>query len=200
MKLYFTPGACSLAPHIVLEELGLSHELDQVDLKAKKTQSGADFLSLNAKGYVPALQLDNGHLLTEGLVISQYLADLKPEAGLIPAAGEERYQLQSVMVFISTELHKPMGSMFNPAQSADARQAAEATLTKRLGWIVEQLGDNDYLFANQFSIADAYLFTVLNWANIVKFDLTPWPTLAAFSARVAQRPAVQAALKAEGLI
>ncbi|WP_068712828.1 glutathione transferase GstA [Vibrio tritonius] len=200
MKLYFTPGACSLAPHIVLEELGLSHELDQVDLKAKKTQSGADFLALNAKGYVPALQLDNGHLLTEGLVISQYLADLKPEAGLIPAAGEERYQLQSVMVFISTELHKPMGSMFNPAQSADARQAAEATLTKRLGWIVEQLGDNDYLFANQFSIADAYLFTVLNWANIVKFDLTPWPTLAAFSARVAQRPAVQAALKAEGLI
>lgn len=200
MKLYFTPGACSLAPHIVLEELGLSHELDQVDLKAKKTQSGADFLSLNAKGYVPALQLDNGHLLTEGLVISQYLADLKPEAGLIPAAGEERYQLQSVMVFISTELHKPMGSMFNPAQSADARQAAEATLTKRLGWIVEQLGDNDYLFANQFSIADAYLFTVLNWANIVKFDLTPWPTLAAFSARIAQRPAVQAALKAEGLI
>ncbi|WP_342608290.1 glutathione transferase GstA [Vibrio tritonius] len=200
MKLYFTPGACSLAPHIVLEELGLSHELDQVDLKSKKTQSGADFLALNAKGYVPALQLDNGHLLTEGLVISQYLADLKPEAGLIPAAGEERYQLQSVMVFISTELHKPMGSMFNPAQSADARQAAEATLTKRLGWIVEQLGDNDYLFANQFSIADAYLFTVLNWANIVKFDLTPWPALAAFSARIAQRPAVQAALKAEGLI
>ncbi|WPC75004.1 glutathione transferase GstA [Vibrio porteresiae] len=200
MKLYFTPGACSLAPHIVLEELGLSHELDKVDLKAKKTQSGADFLALNAKGYVPALQLDNGHILTEGLVISQYLADQKPEAGLIPAAGEERYQLQSLMVFISTELHKPMGSMFNPAQSADARQAAEATLTKRLGWIVEQLGDNDYLFANQFSIADAYLFTVLNWANIVKFDLTPWPTLAAFSARVAQRPAVQAALKAEGLI
>lgn len=200
MKLYFTPGACSLAPHIVLEELGLSHVLDKVDLKAKKTQSGADFLALNAKGYVPALQLDNGHILTEGLVISQYLADQKPEAGLIPAAGEERYQLQSLMVFISTELHKPMGSMFNPAQSADARQAAEATLTKRLGWIVEQLGDNEYLFANQFSIADAYLFTVLNWANIVKFDVTPWPTLAAFSARVAQRPAVQAALKAEGLI
>ena len=200
MKLYFTPGACSVAPHIVLEELGLPFELVQVDLKEKKTATGEDYLAINSKGYVPALQLDNGDLLTEGLVISQYIADLKPAANLVPSSGEARYQLQSLMVFISTEIHKPMGSMFNPKQSADARAITETLLNKRLTWIADTLGNNDYLFNNQFSIADAYLFTVLNWAGIVKFDLSPWPTLQAFSARIAERPATQAALKAEGLI
>ncbi len=200
MKLYFTPGACSLAPHIVLEELGFSYEVEQVDLKTKKTKSDQDYLTINAKGYVPALQLDNGHILTEGLVISQFLADQRPEANLIPQDGEERYQLLSLMVYIASELHKPMGSMFNPKQTAEVRSSTEKLLTKRINWIVEQMGNHDFVYGNTFTIADAYLFTVLNWANIVKFDLSVWPTLQEYTKRIAQRPSVQAVLKAEGLL
>lgn len=200
MKLYFTPGACSLAPHIILEELAIAHTLEQVDLKTKVTISGSDYLSINSKGYVPALELENGHLLTEGNVISQYLADMKPESNLIPTNGEARYQLQSLMVFISTELHKPMGSLFNPNQSNDWKDASKGLLAKRLDWLKDQIGHQSFLTGEQFTIADAYLFTVLNWAKMVEFDLTPWPVFASYLERIANRPAVQKALEAEGLI
>ena len=200
MKLYFTPGACSLAPHIVLEELGFPFELEQVDIPSHKTLSGEDYLQVNSKGYVPALLMDDGTLLTEGIVISQFLAEMKPEAGLVPADSMARYQLQSLLVYLATEIHKPMGAMFNPNLTAEARAATEALLTKRLSWLVEELGDKQYLFQNRFSIADAYLFTILGWAGIVKFDLSPWSALEAYRLRVAGRSAVQKAMKAEGLI
>jgi glutathione S-transferase len=201
MKLYLSSGACSLAPHIALLEAGLPFETEKVDLKAKLTASGADFTTINSKGYVPALALDNGQVLTEGAAVLQYIADQKPEAGLAPAAGTlARYQLQEWLTFISSEIHKPMGSMFNPAQSADWKTAVTATLTKRLDWLTTQLDGKDYLLNNQFSVADAYLFTVLNWANFVGFSMAPWPVVQAFSARVAARPKVVEALKAEGLV
>ncbi|MGY4533926.1 glutathione S-transferase [Pseudomonas sp. TE3786] len=201
MKLYFSSGACSLAPHIALLEAGVPFELEKVDLKAKLTASGADFTAINSKGYVPALVLDNGQLLTEGAAVLQYIADLKPDSGLAPAAGTlARYQLQEWLTFISSEIHKPMGSMFNPAQSADWKAAVTATLTKRLDWLNAQLAGKDYLLNNQFSVADAYLFTVLNWANFVGFSMAPWPVVQAFSARVAARPKVVEALQGEGLV
>lgn len=201
MKLYISPGACSLAPHIVLLEAGLPFETERVDLKAKVTASGADFTAINSKGYVPALGLDNGQVLTEGAAILQYLADQKPEANLAPAAGTfARYQLQEWLTFISSEVHKPLATMFNPAQSADWKAAVTATLGKRLDWLSAQLDGKEYLLANQFSVADAYLFTVLNWSNFVGFSLANWPVVQAFMARVAARPQVQAALKAEGLV
>lgn len=200
MKLYLSPGACSLAPHIVLLEAGLPFETERVDLKAKLTASGADFSAINSKGYVPALGLDNGQVLTEGAAILQYLADQKPEANLAPAAGTfARYQLQEWLTFISSEVHKPLATMFNPAQSADWKAAVTATLSKRLDWLSAQLDGKEYLLANQFGVADAYLFTVLNWSNFVGFSLANWPVVQAFMARVAARPQVQAALKAEGL-
>lgn len=201
MKLYFSSGACSLAPHIALLEAGLAFEAEKVDLKAKLTATGADFTAINPKGYVPALVLDNGQLLTEGAAVLQYIADQNPAAGLAPAAGTlARYRLQEWLTFIASEIHKPMGSMFNPAQSADWKAAVTATLTKRLDWLSGQLEGKDYLLDNQFSVADAYLFTVLNWANFVGFSMVAWPVVQAFSARVAARPRVVEALKAEGLV
>lgn len=201
MKLFYTPGACSLSPHIALEEVGATFTLEKVDLKTKKTESGADFTTINSKGYIPALQLDDGSLLTEGTVIAQYVADLKPEAGLIPAAGSaERYKVLEWLSFISTELHKPMGSLFNPAQTPDWKQASVATLNKRLDWLSSALAGKTWLQGEQFTVADGYLFTVLGWSKIVGFSLDSWPELQAFAGRVAARPAVQRALKAEGLI
>ncbi|MEN0106530.1 MAG: glutathione transferase GstA [Pseudomonas sp.] len=201
MKLYFSSGACSLAPHIALLEAGLTFETEKVDLKAKVTASGADFTAINSKGYVPALVLDNGQLLTEGAAVLQYIADQNPAAGLAPAPGSfERYRLQEWLTFIGSEIHKPMGSMFNPAQSADWKAAVTANLGKRLDWLSQQLEGKDYLLGAQFSVADAYLFTVLNWANFVGFAMAQWPVVQAFSARVAARPKVVEALKAEGLV
>lgn len=201
MKLFYTPGACSLSPHIALEEVGATFTLEKVDLKTKKTESGADFTTINSKGYIPALQLDDGSLLTEGTVIAQYVADLKPEAGLIPAAGSaERYKVLEWLSFISTELHKPMGSLFNPAQTPDWKQASVATLNKRLDWLSSALAGKTWLQGEQFTVADGYLFTVLGWSKIVGFSLDSWPELQAFAGRVAARPAVQRSLKAEGLI
>ncbi|MEN5018462.1 glutathione transferase GstA [Erwinia sp. Eh17-17] len=201
MKLFYTPGACSLSPHIALEEINATFTLEKVDLKTKKTESGADFTTINSKGYIPALLLDDGSLLTEGTVIAQYVADLKPEAGLIPAAGTaERYKVLEWLSFISTELHKPVGSMFNPAQSADWKQATVATLNKRLDWLSSALAGKTWLQGEQFTIADGYLFTVLGWTKVVGFSLDAWPDLQAYAGRVAARPAVQRALKAEGLI
>lgn len=200
MKLFYSPGACSLAPHIALLEAGLDFSLETVDLSTKSTGAGADFLAINSKGYIPALQLDDGAVLTEGAVISLYVADLNPAAGLIPASGLARYQVLSWMTFISTEVHKPMASFFNPSQSADWRTSVETVLAKRFDWLVAELGDKAYLTGEGFTIADGYLFTVLGWAGHVGFDLSRWPALQQFQKRVAARPAVHEAMKQEGLL
>ncbi len=200
MKLFLKPGACSLSPHIVLEELGLPYQTESVDLKTKQTASGQDFLAINPKGYVPALQLDGGELLTEGPAIVQYLADLAPEKKLAPANGSlQRYQLQSWLTFIGTELHKSCSPFFNPAAPQAMKDMACANLERRLAYVAQQLEGRDYLLGGDFSVADAYLFTVLGWFKYLPVDLSAWPLLQAYQARVAARPAVQAALKAEGL-
>jgi glutathione S-transferase len=200
MKLYYSPGACSLASHIALREAGLAFELEKVDLRAKKTASGADFLAINSKGYVPALELDNGYLLTEGPAIGQYIADQKSESGLAPEAGSlERYQLQSYLNFITSELHKTIGSLFNPAMPAEWKTSVLALIDKRLTWMEAQLTGKVYLMGAQFTVADAYLFTVLRWTVPFKIDLTKYPSIKDYFARVAARPKVQEAMHAEGL-
>ncbi|WP_380182799.1 glutathione transferase GstA [Kalamiella sp. sgz302252] len=200
MKLYYHPGACSLTQHIILHETGLPHELESVDLKNKTTGSGKDFLTINSKGYVPALALDNGKMLTEGVVISQYLADLKPESGLLPVQGEARYEVLEWMSFISTELHKTLAALFNPAVEGEWKKAIVAQLSRRLHWLAKEIEGKTTLTGKSFTIADAYLFTVLNWSRFVDFSLDEWPTVQRYFAGIAERPAVQAALKAEGLI
>ena len=201
MKLYYSPGACSLSPHIVANEAGIPLELEKVDLGAKKTESGADFLAINPKGYVPVLQLDSGEVLTEGPAIIQYLADRKPQSGLAPANGTlERYRIQEWLGYINSELHKSFGPLFNPATSAEARSERIAYLYKRFALVETALAGKSWLTGEQFSIADAYLFTVTNWANFVKVDLSKFPNLLAFQARASARSAVKAALMAEGLL
>ena len=201
MKLYYAPGACSLASHIVARELGIKIDLDKVNLATKVTASGADFAALNPKGYVPALQLDDGSVLTEGTAIVQYLADTKPGAKLAPANGSlERYRLQALLGYINSELHKSYSPLFNPAASADAKAERHAYLRKRYAYIENELKGKAYLTGENFSVADAYLFTVTNWAKTVKLDLSEFPNLMAFQQRVAARPAVVAAMTAEGLI
>jgi glutathione S-transferase len=201
MKLYYSSGACSLSPHIVLLEAGLPYTLVKTDLKTKKTDSGADYLTINSKGAVPALQLDDGRVLTEGPAIVQYLADLKPESGLAPRAGTfERYQLMEILNYITSEVHKGFSPLFNPESSAEMKEAAVNALTKKFDWLAGFLDKKNFLLGNTFTVADAYLFTVLKWTRIVKIDLAKWPALAAYQARVAQRPKVQAALKEEGLL
>ena len=171
MKLYYSPGACSLSPHIVLHEAGIKADLEKVNLRSKQTESGADFNAINSKGYVPALQLDNGLVLTEGPAIVQYLADQKPGAGLAPAAGSmERLQLQEWLNFITSEVHKPLGSLFNQAMPAEWKSVVLALIDKRLSWIDAQLKGKPYLMGQSFSVADAYLFTVLRWAVYFKMD------------------------------
>jgi glutathione S-transferase len=200
LKLYYSPGACSLSPHIALREAGLTFELEQVNLKDKKTKSGEDYTKINPKGYVPALRLNDGYLLTEGPAIVQWIADQKPGSHLAPASGtSERYQLQEWLTFIGTELHKNFSPLFNPATPDATKASVVQTLAKRFAWVDEKLQGKDYLTGSQFSVADAYLFTITNWANFVKFDLKDYPNVRAFQARVAQRPKVQEALKAEGL-
>lgn len=200
MKLFFKSGACSLSPRIVLEELGLKYEAEGVDLKTRTTDSGGDYLAINPKGYVPALQLDSGEVLTEGPAIVQYLADQVPQKRLAPANGTiERYRLQSWLTFIGTEVHKQFSPLFNPASGDDAKAQARANLERRIAWIDGELAGRDYLLGNDFSVADAYLFTVLSWARFVKLDLSVHARVQAYLARLAARPGVQAALKAEGL-
>jgi len=201
MKLYFSPGACSLSPHIVAQELGLAVALEKVELGTKKLAGGADFWAINPKGYVPALALDNGELLTEGPAIVQYLADSKPEVGLIPPNGTmERYRMQEMLGYINSELHKAYSPLFRPNTPAETRQERIEHLQKRYAPLDQRLATQPYLFGDKFSVADAYLFTVTNWAKVAKVDLSAFPHIAAFQARVAARPAVQAALQAEGLI
>ena len=201
MKLYYSTGACSLSPHIVLREAGFSFELEKVNLGSKKTASGGDYLEVNPKGYVPALRLDSGDVLTEGPAIVQYLADKAPEKQLAPAAGKmERYRLIEWLNFISTELHKTFSPLFNPKVPEETKQAARDTIAARLNIVEKQLQGRDYLTGNHFSVADAYLFTVLSWARPSKFELGQWPAVQAYMQRVAARPAVHDAMKAEGLI
>ena len=200
MKLYFAPGACSLAPHIVAHELGIPLTLEKVDTSTKKVADGSDFWAVNPKGYVPALRLDNGEILTEGTAIAQYLADTKPAAKLVPANGSfERYRLQEMLGYINSEIHKTYSPLFRPTTTPELRKDREEYLRKRYGFVEKQLAKGPYLFGEQFTVADAYLFTVTNWANFVKLDLSEFPNLLAFQGRVAARPGVQAALVAEGL-
>ena len=201
MKLYYSPGACSLSPHIVASEAGLALELEKVDLASHKTASGQDFTAINPKGYVPALRLDDGSVLTEGPAIVQYLADQKPATGLAPAAGTiDRYRLQEWLTFIGTELHKSFGTLFNKASGDDAKQTAKANIAKRLSYLNDQLGSRQFLLGGNFTVADAYAFTIVNWTNFVGIDLKPYPNLVAYMGRVGARPKVQETLKAEGLL
>lgn len=201
MTLYYSPGACSLAPHIVLRETNANFTLEKVDLRAKKTETGADFSAINPKGYIPAIKLDDGEVLTEGVVMQQYLADLKPDAKLAPARGtKERRKLEELLVFLSTEVHKNFSPLFNPATPDAYKDVTKANINKRFDLLEQQLSDGrPYLTGDTFTVADAYLFTLSNWTRMTGIELSRWPNLAAFAARVAQRPAVQAALKAEGL-
>jgi glutathione S-transferase len=201
MKLFYKAGACSLASHIVLQESGLPFDIEAVDLKTKLTASGADFTAITAKGYVPALQLDSGEVLTEGPAIMQYIADQAPAKHLAPLNdGMARYRLQSWLTFIGTELHKNFTPFFNPAATSDWKAAAMANLERRLTYVAKEIDGKQFLLGNEFSIGDAYLFTVLGWAKHIDLDLNKWPALVDYQARVGARASVQAALKAEGLI
>lgn len=201
MKLYYSPGACSLSPHIVLREAGLDFELERVDLKTKRTATGSDYRDINPKGYVPALRLDNGEVLTEGPAIVQYIGDRVPHRELVPTAGTlARYRLMEWLNFISTELHKSFGALFNP-QTPDAwKSFVHGLLGQRLDFVAAQLGDQAYLMGDTFTVPDAYLFTVLNWGQWTGVDVAKWPTLKNYTARIADRPAVHAALVAERLL
>lgn len=201
MKLYFSPGACSLSPHIVLCEAGLRYELEKVDLASKMTASGADFRAVNPKGYVPALQLDDGEVLTEVPAIVQYLADRVPEKELAPAAGSiERYRAMEWLNFISTELHKNYSPLFQQNTPEETRQQAHQTLGKRLELVAQRLQASPYLSGDRFGIADTYLFTVLRWSHYVKLDLDRWPQFQGYMQRMKDRPAVHRAMLEEGLI
>ena len=201
MKLFFSPGACSLSPRIALLEAGLPFETQKVDTKTKQLDGGGDFWAINSKGYVPLLQLDNGEYLSEGPAIVQYIADQNPASGLAPAAGTiGRYRLQEMLNFITTEIHKGFSPLFDPAMSAEVKQIFKDKLGKRFDWLTKELEGKNYLMGESFTVADGYLFTVLNWGQWVGIDIAKWPVLAAFHARVAARPKVQEALKAEGLI
>lgn len=200
MKLFYSPGACSLSPHIVLREAGLPFELERVDFKSGKTASGADFKTINPKGYVPALLLDDGQVLTEGPAITQYLADLAPEKALAPAPGGlARARLQEWLTFIGTELHKSFSPLFRPGPE-ETKAAALVRLTQWFGWLNSELSARPYLLGEGFSVADAYLFVVLGWTSYLKISLEQWPALIAYQAKIGARPAVMAALKAEGLL
>lgn len=198
MKLYYSPGACSLSPHIVLRELGHDFELEKVDIRAKTTESGGDFRAITPKGYVPALQLDGGEVITEGVAIVQYLADAAGARGLAPEPGTlARTRMVEHLNFISAELHKSFGPLFH-ASSEEAKEAARIKVASRLDLLEDVFADGrDFLMGENFSVADAYLFTIVNWVHPTGIGLAKWPRIAAFVERVAQRPAVQAAMAAE---
>ncbi|MGO9513337.1 MAG: glutathione transferase GstA [Steroidobacteraceae bacterium] len=201
MKLYYSPGACSLSPHIVLLETGLPFTAEKTDLKSKKTEKGVDYFTVNPKGSVPALLLDNGQVLTEGPAIVQYIADQKPDSGLAPRAGTfERYRLMEMLNYISSEVHKSFSPLFSPSASADWKKAALENLGRKFDWLSSHIGNQKFLMGDDFTVADAYLFTVLSWSGHAGIELGKWPVLAAYHARVGHRPKVQEALKAEGLI
>ena len=201
MKLYYYPGACSMAVHIALREAGIPFDLDKVDLAKHQTANGEDYYKINPKGYVPALRLDDGQVLTEDAVLLQYVADQKPQSGLAPKAGTmERYRLMEWLNFISSEVHKTLGALFNPKITPEWKEDRIALFGRRCDFLVKTLGSKPYLTGDKFTIADAYLFTILGWANLFKLDMNKWPALTEYTGRVAARPAVKEAMKAEGLI
>lgn len=201
MKLYYSAGACSLAPHIVAKEAGLAIALERVDLRAHTTTDGSDFYGINAKGSVPFLLLDSGEYLSEGPIICQYLADLAENNTLIPAAGTmARYRVMEWQNYITSELHKSFSPLFNPASAVETKAEFAAGLKKKYAWVSAQLADKNYLTGDDFTVADAYLFVVTNWTKYVGLDISEYTPLTQFLQRVASRPAVLAALKEEGLI
>ena len=201
MKLYYSPGACSLSPHIALLEAGLPYDLVKVDLRAKKLENGDDYLKVNPKGQVPALALDNGELATEGPVIVQMIADKAPGKNLAPARDSaERYRLQEWLNYITGELHKNFGPMFSPVLADDAKAFFKDRVMGKFKYLETALAGKDYVMGKQFTVADGYLFTMLSWADRMKFDLSGLPNLLAYKARVAARPKVQEALAKEGLL
>ena len=200
MKLYYSPGACSLSPHIALREAGLAFEAVLASTKTHKLPDGTDYYGINPLGYVPMLELDDGTRLREGPAIVQYIADLVPTKNLAPANGTlPRYRLQEWLNFIGTELHKQFSPLFNPAMPEEVKAMQREKLSSRLKWIDGELKGKQYLMGDHFSVADGYLFTVTNWASRVDIDLAPYASLTAYRARVAARPGVQEAMKAEGL-
>ena len=201
MKLYYSPGACSLSPHIALQEAGLAYTPVLVSTKSHKLQDGTDYYTINALGYVPVLELDNGERLREGPAIVQYIADQVPDKQLAPANGTlARYRLQEWLTFIGTELHKGFSPLFNPATPEDYKPMVRERLLQRLQWVDSQLAGKQYLMGDQFTVADGYLFTVTNWTQPTNLDISGLANLAAYRERVGARPAVQAAMKAEGLL
>ena len=201
MKLYYAPGACSVSPHIALCEAGIAHDIEKVDLKARKTESGADFLAINPKGYIPALKLDNGDVLVEGVAIVQYIADQKPDSGLAPKAGTmERYRLQEWLTFISSEVHKSFSPLFNAAMPEEGKKIYRERLMGRFEYVDKQLAGRDYLMGSTFNVADGYMYNMCRWAKRVELDLSGCPNINAFVARMEARPKVIEALKAEGLM
>ena len=200
MKLYYSPGACSLSPHIVLREAGLNFDLALASTKTKKLADGSDFYQINPKGQVPVLELDNGERLTEGPAIVQYIADQAPTSKLAPPAGSmQRYRLMEWLNFITSELHKSYSPLFNPAMPEEGKAVYRARISERLQWVDSQLEGKQYLLGDEFSVADAYLFTVSGWSKVVGVDMSGLKNLNAFRDRVAARPAVRAAMEAEGL-
>jgi glutathione S-transferase len=200
MKLYYSPGACSMAPHIVLRELGKKFDLEPVDLGTKKTAGGKDYTGINPKGYVPALELKSGEILTEASTILQYLADKTKATKLLPKAGTmARYRAIEMLNYIAAEVHKSLGALFAPGLSEEVRKATLERISKRLDHLDAVLAKSKFLLGNSFSVADAYAFTVLSWGPHLKVDMSPWKNIRAYLERVGKRPAVQAALKAEGL-
>jgi glutathione S-transferase len=200
MKLYFAPGACSLAPHIVANELGIKIDLEQVDLREKKTKSGGDYWAINPRGQVPTLELDNGERLTEVPALLQYLSDQKPAAGLAPAAGTmERYRMLEWLNFVTAELHKTFGPMFRPTTPEEFKKQTLELIGRRFEWLDKQLAGKQYLMGEKFTLPDAYLYVMSRWATGLGMDLSKRPNLVAFAEQVAARPKVQQALKEEGL-
>jgi glutathione S-transferase len=201
MKLYFASGSCSQASHIALHESGLPFETEKLIPSTMKTESGADFVEINPKGYVPTLRMDDGNILTEGAVILQYIADQNPGSGLAPKAGTlERYRLQEWLNYIATEIHKSYSPLFSKGNSEEVKTNAFNQLTRRLGLVETQLSKTQYLLGDKFTICDAYLFVVLGWSGPVGFDLTQFPKITDYISRIKARPSVIATLKAEGLM
>lgn len=201
MKLYNMAGACSLAPHIALREAGIPVELIPVDWETRKGSDGVVFNEINPKGYVPALVLEDGTVLTEAPVLLEYIANQKPDAGLAPRAGTlERYRFAEWTTFIAAEIHKPYSILFTPNATKEMKQYATDALDKRIGWLSQWFGSHQYLLGQQYSVADSYLFVVLSWSDAVSYDLSRWPNIKKFQERIGSRPHVVAALKAEGLL
>jgi glutathione S-transferase len=200
MKLYYAPGACSLASHIALNEAGIAYETEKVDLETKKTASGADYRAISAKGSVPALALDDGGVLTESAVVLQFIADRNPGSGLAPAHGTfARYRFAEWLNYIATEIHKGFGPLWSSANPDDVKQRAKDALFQRFDYVGKRLASTPFLMGDDFTAADAYLYTILRWTAPLKIDVARWPSLAQFMTRVAARPEVRKALEAEGL-